>query len=200
MPARRLRHLSRRLGPLALFAVSCLAPAVAQAQFDIDAGITTTSFDATDFFIGVQAKQGVNLSDFEVARFFNKANCDCNAPVYVYVTLVQSGFQKRALVQAGLTSSSSIEFWLGANCADPILRGLTCKLLKQESLIQFLMFGSETIQTDTQTMSAYVASGVPDAGIFAPNTSCTSPIQNTYPQSIWALVSPTGQSGTYRST
>ena len=116
----------------------------------------------------MQSEPGVNLSDFTVARFFNKANCDCNVPVYIYVTLVQSGFQKRTSVQAGLTTSSSIEFWLGANCADPILRGLTCKLLKQESLIQFLMFGSDTIKTDTQTMSAYVASGVPDAGVFAP--------------------------------
>jgi len=200
MPSPRLSPLPRALGCLALFAAAWLAPTPARAQFDGGITGTATNFDATDFFIGVQAEPGVNLSDFNVARFFNKAHCDCNVPVFIYVTLVQSGFQKRTSVQAGLTTSSSIEFWLGANCADPILRGLTCKLLKQESLIQFLMFGSETIQTDTQTMSAYVASGVPDAGVFAPNTTCTSPIQNTYPQSIWALVSPSGQSGTYAPT
>jgi hypothetical protein len=59
------------------------------------------------------------------------------------------------------------------------------------------MLGHDTIITDAQTMSAYVSSGVPDAGVFTPNTTCTSPIQNTYPQTIWALVSPTGQTGVY---
>jgi hypothetical protein len=179
---------------------ACLAPAAARAQFDAGVPTTGTNFDATDFFIGVQAQPNINLSDYQVLRFFNKANCDCNVPVYIYVTLVDSGFQKRTTVQAGLTTSSSIEFWLGPNCTDTVSRVISCVRLKQESLIEFLMQGHDTIQTDAQTMSAYVAPGVPDAGTFAPNTSCTSPIENTFNQTIWVLVSPTGTSGTYAPT
>jgi hypothetical protein len=196
MPNAYARRVLRSLAPLAL-AAAWLAPTAARAQFDAGTTTTTANFDATDFFIGVQAQPNINLSDYQVARFFNKANCDCNVPIYIYVTLVDSGFQKRTSVLAGLTASSSIEFWLGQQCDQTNVRQATCQLLKQEPLIQFLMLGHDTITTDAQTMSAFVAPGTAAAGTFAPNTTCTSPIQNTYPQTIWALVSPTGQSGIY---
>ncbi len=40
------------------------------------------SFATTDFFVGVQAQKGVNLTTFDSARFFNIARCECDTPVY----------------------------------------------------------------------------------------------------------------------
>jgi hypothetical protein len=193
MPPRRPPRLAAALA----FATALLAARGASAQFD--AGVTTaTNFDATDFFIGIQAVPNANLSDFQVLRFFNVANCQCNVPVYIYVTLVDSGFAKRTAVQANLTTSSSIEFWLGQSCDNTTLRGLTCILLKQESLIEFLMQGHDTLTTDTQTMSAIVLPGVPDAGVIGKNTSCTTAVTgSTFNQIIWVLISPTGATGQY---
>ena len=89
LPAPRfLSSFVLRLLACLAFAGAVLAPRGAAAQF-FDAGTTTTTnFDASDFFIGVQANPTDNLSDFDVARFFNKARCLCNQPVFIYVTLV----------------------------------------------------------------------------------------------------------------
>jgi hypothetical protein len=180
----------------AAFAGAMLVPRGAAAQFD--GGTTTTTFDASDFFIGVQADPTNNLSDFDVARFFNKARCQCNQPVYIYVTLVSSGFAKRSAIQATISPSASLDVWVGTGCDTPdvILRPTQCQQIGHELLAQFLQDGHFTAITDMQTMSAYVNPGVGDAGTFAPNTSCTAPI-SSFPQNIYVLISPTGAAGQY---
>jgi len=47
----------------------------------------TSTFSSSDFFVGVQQTQGVNLSDFDVARFFNQARCNCSTPVYLFIAI-----------------------------------------------------------------------------------------------------------------
>src|ERR1044071_274358 len=93
-----------------------LAAAPAAAQLT-DGGTTTTTFSSTDFFIGVQFPAGHNLSDFDVARFFNKARCDCDQEAFVYVALTDSGFAKRTTVD----QTGSMEVWIGNACSDPSL-------------------------------------------------------------------------------
>src|SRR5262245_28241311 len=64
----------RRLSLAALASLILLAAArPARAQ---DGGIGG-ALAPGDFFIGIQRENMVNLTDFEVERFFNKANCDC---------------------------------------------------------------------------------------------------------------------------
>src|SRR6186713_2970882 len=96
---------------LGLFTAAALLLA-AQTAAAQDGGVGS-SFSAEDFFIGVQHEQGANLSDFDVARFFNKSRCDCDEPVYVYVALTNSGFAKRTTVDR----TGNIEFWVGTDCA-----------------------------------------------------------------------------------
>ena len=74
----------------------------------------TSTLGSGDFFIGVQRDPGANLSDFDVARFFNKARCDCDETVFVYVALTNAGFAKRTSVDR----SGNIEFWIGSDCAN----------------------------------------------------------------------------------
>src|SRR5262252_3139519 len=90
---------------LASVVASLLAAPPATAQI-FDGGTTATTFASGDIFIGVQHEAGANLSDFDVARFFNKARCDCNETVFVYVALTDSGFAKRATVDL----TGNIEF------------------------------------------------------------------------------------------
>ena len=96
-----------RFGLLAAAAL-LLAARTAAAQ---DGGVGSASFGPEDFFIGVQHQLGANLSDFDVARFFNKARCDCDETVYVYAALTNSGFAKRTTVDR----TGNIEFWVGTN-------------------------------------------------------------------------------------
>lgn len=160
-------------------------------------GITGTSLAASDFFIGVQAQVGANLSDFEVARFFNKANCDCTVPVFVYYALLPTGQAKKAAINAG---TGTVEFWIGQNCDNPTIRNSQCKNLGVETLPTFLMHGSETLQTDARVMSTYTLTGTitvdggtvtSSGGAFTPTTDCTLPVQS-FSQTIFLLVSLSG--------
>ena len=146
-----------RFGLLAAAAL-LLAARTAAAQ---DGGIGASSFSAEDFFIGVQHEQGANLSDFDVARFFNKARCDCDETVYVYAALTNSGFAKRTTVDR----TGNIEFWVGTNCADPNLREFRCKLLQGLTMQAFLNDGRTTIPTTARVLSTYTGGGTFDGGV-----------------------------------
>ena len=105
----------RPLLRLPLLATVVAAPllAAAPAAAQLDGGTTTgTTLGSGDFFIGVQHEVGANLSDFDRARFFNKAHCDCTETVYVYVALTNSGFSKVLTVDR----TGQIEFWVGSQC------------------------------------------------------------------------------------
>ena len=169
-----------------------LAASTATAQ---DGGIGASSFGAEDFFIGVQHELGANLSDFDVARFFNKARCDCDETVYVYAALTNSGFAKRTTVDR----TGNIEFWVGTDCANISLREFRCKLLQGQTLQAFLNDGRITIQTTARVLSTYTGGGVFDGGvtsgtgIFPPdgNPTCTLPLES-FDQTIYILSNKTG--------
>jgi hypothetical protein len=171
-------------------AVALLAPGRAQAQLLGTGGtgtITgtggstgTTTFTTSDIFVGVQQVPMVNLSDFDVARFFNKAHCDCSTPVYIFVALQQSGVAKRTTV-TGQTGTVSVV--LGPDCAslDTQIIGQqtgNCIAVGSEPVLTFLNQTSYTIKTDARTISNYLAPVYTvDAGTTVGNLgSCTSAI------------------------
>ncbi|HEY7370573.1 MAG TPA: hypothetical protein VIF57_00235 [Polyangia bacterium] len=159
---------------LAAAAGPLLAASPAFAQF-IDAGVTSTTFSSDDFFIGVQHEAGANLSDFDVARFFNKARCDCNETVFVYVALTDSGFAKRTTVDR----TGNIEFWVGSQCAsNDSGRPLRCQLLGSQTMAAFLNEGRATSPTNARVLSTYtntIIIGDTTGGTFTPNPDCTLP-------------------------
>ena len=176
---------------LAVAAAPLIVAAPAAAQI-VDGGVTSTTFSSTDFFIGVQHEPGANLSDFDVARFFNKAHCDCGETVYVYVALTDSGFAKRLAV----TQTGNIEFWVGTDCANTSLRETRCSLLKGQTMSAFLLAGRDTVQTDARTLSTYTGGGgqLNDAGAvinFTPNPDCTLPL-DSFDQTLWVLSNTNG--------
>ena len=170
---------------LAAVAAPLLAARTAVAQ---DAG--TSQFSSDDFFIGVQYPLGHNLSDFDVARFFNKANCDCSTTVWIYVALTDSGFAKKATVD----NSGNIEFWIGSDCSNVFGRDQRCVRLGAPTLAEFLNDGRATLKTDARTLSTYTISGSIDGGslsVFTPNPDCTLPLES-FPQNIYVLQNTTG--------
>jgi hypothetical protein len=108
---------------------------------------TTTSFAAADFFIGIQATEGVNLSTFDLPKFFNKGACDCSVPVWVYATLTASGFAKRSLVQPG-----TIEILAGTLCDQTIYKA-GCTSLYSDQITTFFAEGRHTAQTTARELS-----------------------------------------------
>ena len=197
------RKLLRFALTLALFLV-CAGSRQAAAQLGTggSTGLTgtggttgTSAFASTDFFVGVQAIKGVNLSTFDVARFFNVARCQCATPVYLFISLQQSGFAKRAQVIASTGNTGRISVWLGPSCANTLYQGDTslCRQLANESLLTFLNQGSLTIATDAQTLSTPLA-GVPtfvDGGITTSTPgSCSAGAQ--FAQTVLVLLDTNG--------
>ncbi|MDB4981110.1 MAG: hypothetical protein JWM82_1862 [Myxococcales bacterium] len=163
-----------------LFVVALAVPARAQTG---TAGTTgTTSFADADFFIGVQATNGVNLSTFDLPKFFNKGNCDCSTPVWVYTTLTASGFAKRALVQPG-----TIEVLVGTNCNMPIYRA-GCTALYSDQITTFFALGRNTAPTNARVLSRNTSTTLQvDGGVSTDTTADCSGngIGTGFSQPIW---------------
>jgi hypothetical protein len=172
----------RRLLCVAALAVSLLAGARAFAQ---DGGVGSTSWAATDFFIGVQAEQGANLSDFNIERFFNKARCDCDTPVFLYFTLSQTGIAKRATSPR----TGTISFWIGRDCQNTAIGGLEQRCTKLDSVqfSEFLLTSRRTIESNARVLSTDTSAGAGTGAIFTPNPTCTL-TNETYAQTIWAIL------------
>jgi hypothetical protein len=153
------------------------------------------SFATTDFFVGVQAEKGVNLTTFESARFFNVARCECNTPVYLYLALQQSGFAKRASVIASTGNTGTISVWLGSTCSNYLAQPdpSFCRQIASEPLLTFLNQGSWVLQTDARTISTYlgVTTSV-DGGTSGSSDPCTSTVQQTFQQTVLVLLDYNG--------
>jgi hypothetical protein len=188
----RLRS-SLLLSTLAAVAVPLLAVGTAVAQ---DAG--TSQFTADDFFIGVQFPEGHNLSDFDVARFFNKANCDCSTDVWIYIALSTTGIGKKGTVD----KTGTFEFWIGSDCANTFGREQRCVRLAAPTVAEFLNDGRASLKTDARTLSTYTVSGTIDAGllsVFTPNPTCTLPVES-FPQNIYVLQNTSGSPAILKSS
>ena len=168
----------------------------ASAQTGLGGATGATALAASDLLIVVQSTPGVALPDFDLQRFFNVANCECNTPVSVFFTFSQSGFAKKATLGDG-----TIEFWVGLNCNNISVRN--CQ--KLGDTLTLATFGSNsgiTVTTNTQTLSqnfgqpgVTTSTNVGDGGVLINDAGtvtngCGSPI--AFSQTIWALVTFTG--------
>ena len=158
---------------LAACAASLFGSGEAWAQFT-DGGTTSSTFAPEDFFVRMQDIPLHTLSDFDVARYFNKARCDCSQNVYVYVSLSSAGLAK----QQAVSRQGNLEVWLGTTCNDINLRGARCVPLAKVTLTDFLVanVGKLVIPTDARMMSSQPNLGTGfdgSAGTGFPNPDCT---------------------------
>jgi hypothetical protein len=170
-------------------AASLLAAGTASAQFD--GGTTASSFAPEDFFIRMQDIPSHTLSDFDVARYFNKARCDCSTPATIYVALSQSGLAKLSTA----SNQGSIEVWIGSSCNDINLRGARCHFFGSTLMTVFLRDQAARlfIPTDVRMMSGQpnlgtdtTFDGAVSGGGF-PNPDCTINGQQ-FTQTVWVLL------------
>jgi hypothetical protein len=214
-PIRTERHSAPRAatrartlaGLLVFLSIAGLA-GTAAAQTGLGGASGTTAFTADDFRIVVQQAQGSAFSDFDLQRFFNISNCQCNVPVYLFFTFNTSGFQKKAGLPAG-----SIEFWTGLSCNDTITgaRNSRCTPLYLAGtqgaysmvLSSFAAAGGVIIPTDTQTLSQNFGqpstSTTGGGGASGTGSTTTGPSGDAacgtgiaFSQNIWALVTFSG--------
>jgi hypothetical protein len=171
---------------------------MASAQTGVGGATGTTALAASDLLIAVQQSPGVALPDFDLQRFFNVANCNCNVPVYIFFTFSQSGFAKKATLPDG-----TIEFWTGLNCNNVTVRNCT-KLGDTLSLATFGANSGIVVTSDVQALSqnfgqpaitgttTIVDGGVlvADGGTTTGLSACQSGI--AFSQTLWALVTFTG--------
>lgn len=177
---------------VALLGLAAARPAFGQTTGTAGTSGTTTTFAATDFFISIQHPEGVNLTSFDLPRFFNKANCDCDEPVSVYFSLTATGLAKRSIV----SQTANIQFWVGTNCYDPVVQRSNCVQLMSEPLATFFAHGRETIPVSSRLISTYSANNVSldggtNTGTFTVTPTCTTPVAN-FTQYIYALVDVNG--------
>lgn len=110
------------------------------------------------------------LTDVEQARFFNRANCLCDVPMQLEITIAD----------AGAHPSDPVEIWVGQQC-DTVddLRDTRCEKLETQSLSDVrVLRDSETIALTVQEMTWPNADG------------CTSSKQE--PEKIWFLIDENG--------
>ena len=164
---------------------------VASAQTGVGGATGTTTLAAADLLIVVQSTPGSALPDFDLQRFFNISNCQCDTPAYVYFTFTQSGFQKKFSIGQG-----TIEFWVGLNCNNISVRN--CQKLGDTFLLtDFANKSGVVVTTPIQTLSqnfgqpATSTNGTADAGVVPGTAGPSGPgACNTgiaFGQTIWAL-------------
>jgi hypothetical protein len=200
MRTRSSRRLSLSL-LLGLLALALARPAAAQfgtAGTTGAAGTSGSVLAAGDIFIGVQQTEGSNLSNFDLARFFNKANCDCSTPVFLFYTLTSSGFAKR-----GLVANGTVSFWIGSGCDNIITQKTNCQFLGSDQIATFMQNGRETIKTTARAISANstLAAQTADGGTTfsngtVPNPDCTTPTPTGFDQTVYAVFD-FGSDGTF---
>src|SRR5580692_2913971 len=145
-------------------ALALFASGRAQAQLLGTGGNTITTgtggstgastFSSSDFFIGVQQTAGVNLSAFDVSRFFNQARCNCSMPVYLFVALEPQSVAKRTTIT---NVQGNISVVLGNGCTTLINENIAnCVVLAQEPTLTFLNDTSYQIKTDARTLSTFL--------------------------------------------
>jgi hypothetical protein len=155
---------SRIVAASLLAALALFASGRAQAQLlgSGGTGLTTgtggstgtSTFSSSDFFVGVQGTKGVNLSAFDVSRFFNQARCNCSTPVYLFIAIQPQSVGKRTTVT---NVQGNISVILGNGCTSPINESIVnCILLAQEPTLTFLNDTSYTIQTDARALSTFL--------------------------------------------
>lgn len=175
------------LAGLVLVAASLLGlPGVGHAQLGGSGGTgvgtggtagTTSTLTTDDFFIGVQGVQGTNLAEIPRSIYFNKANCDCEKPTWLFVALSDSGRPKRNLITGG-----NVQVWLGASCDQPTLRKDQCTLIADSlPLTDLAATGGVVVATNAKLLSTRKN---------ADGTGQTTVCEDTqkFAQTVWALV------------
>jgi hypothetical protein len=171
-------HRSRALAAAVITLILFAAVGRAEAQLvgsggTVGTGGTTGTggsggsvLTTSDLFVGVEETPPVALTTFEESRFFNKARCDCSAPVFLTMSLLPSGVAKRNQITQ---QTGSVYTFLGPGCNSltPLQVG-NCVAVPGGTvpMLTFLNKGRLDIPTDARFLSSYLTlSSVLDAGI-----------------------------------
>jgi len=182
------------LGSLALL-LGLAGSAAAQTGVGGTTGTTTLgALTADDFVIRPESPPTVALHDFDLQRFFNIANCECNAmdQVSIFFTLSPSGFAKRATAGTG-----TVQLFVGYQCDNPAIRNCDAFSFSGD-LTTFLSGGGVRIDTDARTLSTYhgqplITTTDLDGGTVTADGGSTTTVNGcaigiAFNQTVWMLI------------
>jgi hypothetical protein len=136
--------------------------AVAQAQVGSGGTVGTVAggnLSTSDFFIGVQKMEGVNLSDVDKARFLNHASCQCKRDVWIKTILASATSAANAQLLPG-TDTVTVD--IGFACDNTLYRP-SCLQLGSLSLSQFRLTGL-TVRTTVDVLAKSYGATVTTVG------------------------------------
>lgn len=149
----------KRILLMAMLVAALLAPAAAHAQTGGTTGSNPASLAASDFFIGLQAQQGTNLTDLDLLTYFNQANCECERDTWVFVALNSTGAAKRNFITQG-----HVQVWIGSGCdtATLSIRQTTCDLMPggDTQLTEFAAQGGLSLKTNVRFLTQPHGTGI----------------------------------------
>lgn len=135
---------------------------VAQAQVGSGGTVGTVgggNLSSSDFFIGVQKVEGVNLSDVDKARFLNHASCQCKRDVWIKTILASPTSAANAQLLPG-TDTVTVD--VGFECDQTLFRP-SCLQLGSLSLSQFRLTGL-TVHTTVDVLAKSYGATVTTVG------------------------------------
>ena len=123
---------------------------VAQAQVGSGGtiGAVGGNLSTSDFFIGVQKAEGVNLSDVDKAKFLNHASCQCKRDVWIKAILVNATSAAKAQLLPG---TDTVTLAVGFECDNTLYRP-ACLKLGSLALSQFRLTGL-TVHTTVDVLA-----------------------------------------------
>jgi hypothetical protein len=156
-----------------LIVIAAAGRAEAQTGGTFGTGGTTGSggsggspLSTSDLFVGVEETPPVALTTFEESRFFNRARCDCSAPVFLTMSLLPSGVAKRNQITQ---QTGSVYTILGPGCTTLIANQIgNCVPVPGGTIpmLTFLNKGRLDIQTDARFLSSFLTgSSLFDGGV-----------------------------------
>jgi len=127
----------------------------AQAQLIGSGGTVGTTTGGTlatsDFFIGVQKVEGVNLSDVDKSRFLNHASCQCKRDVWIKAILVNATSAAKAQLLPG---TDIVTMMIGQGCNNALYYH-ACLTLDSVPLSQFRLTGMQVHTTVDKLAGTY---------------------------------------------
>ena len=143
-PGTRARRAPLTILFAGLLATAALALAPTDAWSQVATGgvtgTTTGTLGASDFFLGVQQVEGVNLTPANQALFLNRASCDCQRTAWLRAVLYPASTAKAVTVP----STATVSMYLGNLCNNRFSI-LSCLPLKSVPFSEFKLSGMQVM-------------------------------------------------------
>jgi hypothetical protein len=170
--------------------LGCLLALAGTARAQTGGSSGSMGLQPADILITVQRQQGVNLPEREIAQLFNRANCQCQEPMWLKAIITPSATARAATIP----STASVQMYLGTSCSSSSERPY-CPIVGSPLSFSDFRISGLNVMTNVERLShVYSRSTGSTNALPEPNINdCTS--GSTFDQTVWVLISTTSGDG-----